>query len=47
MHMLSSMASAPGTGQVEEHRRGVCSGQGDGVYAVKHGECAGVWWQGR
>ena len=35
VHMLSSTASAPGVGWVEEHRRGVCGSEGDGVNAVE------------
>ena len=29
-----------GWGCVNEHQRGVCGSEGNGVHAVKHGECA-------
>ena len=30
-----------GRGWVEEHRRGVCSCEGEGAHAIEHGKCAG------
>ena len=37
VRMPSSMASAPGSGRVEEYQRWVCGGKGDGAHAIHKG----------